>query len=383
MSRKIEYTLQRSIDLSPQYEYLMDYYYRLIKSFIQKPLSFFTISKVDYAWCLKFLNENGFKLIATRKIYNQSDEPIRFLGETFDFETDENNTKLYSKDNKYFVIVQESLTKLKGVCNKIETKRPIRVAEVYLIYNLEDEVKIRSFGKELVNHALVPAHLSFINFLTQHSHGFSLKKVEVDFPPLDIELHYGKEFLSVYQELIDFFNSDKIGLALLHGLVGTGKTSIIKHLVSLIPKKVVYVPAHLINSISDPAFLTFMLEQRDMVLVIEDAEQILIAREDNQNSAGVSNLLNLTDGILGSALKVQALCTFNTEIHRIDNALLRKGRLAVKHEFKKLSTEEANKLLGHLKINHTATEPMSLAEVYNLSSKDYTERQKKQIGFGK
>ena len=57
-------------------------------------------------------------------------------------------------------------------------------------------------------------------------------------PPTDLELNYGSEFLKIHDVIIDRLNSeyDK-GIILLHGDPGTGKTSYIKHLTSLIKDK--------------------------------------------------------------------------------------------------------------------------------------------------
>ena len=54
--------------------------------------------------------------------------------------------------------------------------------------------------------------------------------------------------------------------------------------------------------------------------MIEDAENILIDREAGGSSA-VSALLNLTDGLLSDCLNIQIICTFNTDLSKLDRAL--------------------------------------------------------------
>ena len=61
------------------------------------------------------------------------------------------------------------------------------------------------------------------------------------------------------------------------------------------------------------------------ILIIEDAERVISDRESNGSPAGVSNILNLTDGILGDCLNIQVIATFNMKREKIDQALLRKG----------------------------------------------------------
>lgn len=72
----------------------------------------------------------------------------------------------------------------------------------------------------------------------------------------------------------------------------------------------------------------FFLENRNFVMVIEDAEELITSREEVRNS-NLSMLLNLTDGLLGKSLGIQIIATFNTDVKNIDKALLRKGRLSI------------------------------------------------------
>ena len=58
----------------------------------------------------------------------------------------------------------------------------------------------------------------------------------------------------------------------------------------------------------------------------EDAEKVIGDRQNSGSSVGVSNLLNLSDGILGDILNIHVIATFNMDKERIDSALLRKGR---------------------------------------------------------
>ena len=41
----------------------------------------------------------------------------------------------------------------------------------------------------------------------------------------------------------------------------------------------------------------------------------------------MSDLLNISDGLLADFLHVQVICTFNHPLSMVDSALLRKGRL--------------------------------------------------------
>src|SRR5690606_41754900 len=105
------------------------------------------------------------------------------------------------------------------------------------------------------------------------------------------------------------------------------------------------------------------------ILIIEDAEELVISRDNKQNS-GLSFLLNLTDGLLRESLGIQIIATFNTDVRNIDKALLRKGRLSAIYEFKKLSVNRTNVLLEKLGKDVCVNTEMSLADIFNLRSEE-------------
>ena len=157
----------------------------------------------------------------------------------------------------------------------------------------------------------------------------------------------------------------KKGIALLHGLPGTGKSMYIRHMIATLceNRTVIYLPNQLINCITDPGFIPLMAEYSNSILIIEDADEAIKSRKTG--GTAVDKLLNLADGILSDFLGTQIICTFNNDISLIDDALLRKGRLIIKHEFGKLDVASAQKLSNKLGFKTTIEIPMTLAEIYN------------------
>jgi ATP-dependent 26S proteasome regulatory subunit len=124
------------------------------------------------------------------------------------------------------------------------------------------------------------------------------------------------------------------------------------------------------------------MDHKNTILIIEDGERVISDREGNGSAAGVSNILNLTDGILGDCLNIQIIATFNMKREKIDQALLRKGRLIAEHKFENLTVEETNKLLKHLGKDHEVTKSMSLADIYNIDVEEIRSINKEsKIGF--
>jgi SpoVK/Ycf46/Vps4 family AAA+-type ATPase len=210
------------------------------------------------------------------------------------------------------------------------------------------------------------------------------EEYDLPVPDMDLELNYGSEFKKIHDIIIKRLNktNDK-GIILLHGDPGTGKTSYLKYLTKYVQDKdILFIPPSMAEMLSEPSIIPFLMEKKNSILIIEDAERVISDREGNGSPAGVSNILNLTDGILGDCLNIQVIATFNMKRERIDQALLRKGRLIAEHKFEKLPLDETNKLLDHLGKNHKSNEPMSLADIYNVDSDEVRiTKEKKSIGF--
>jgi ATP-dependent 26S proteasome regulatory subunit len=139
----------------------------------------------------------------------------------------------------------------------------------------------------------------------------------------------------------------------------------------------------MVEILCEPSIIPFLMEHKNSILIIEDAERVISDREINGSAAGVSNILNLTDGILGDCLGIQIIATFNMKREKIDPALLRKGRLIVEHKFENLNTEDTNKLFKYLNKDFISEHSMSLADIYNIDVESYrTENNKiNKIGF--
>ena len=199
---------------------------------------------------------------------------------------------------------------------------------------------------------------------------------------LDFDL-YNDGFEEAHKSIVNSILKDKNGLYLLYGKPGTGKSTYIRHLISECEtdkRKFIYVPSKLFEDFTDPAILPFLLRNRGCVFVIEDCED-LITVDDGERSDGISDLLNMTDGILADALNIKIICTFNTDYHKIDEALLRPGRCKCKYEFELLDKDRANKVAEKLGLKKVDKD-VSLAELFNPEIEYTSEsKKKKKIGF--
>ena len=170
-------------------------------------------------------------------------------------------------------------------------------------------------------------------------------------------------------------------LAFCNGKPGTGKTSYIRHLITSLNKDVIFLPPNMAGAITNPDLISVLIDNPNSIFVIEDAENIVIDREKDGHSP-VTSLLNISDGLLSDCLNIQIICSFNTDISKIDSALLRKGRLIAKYEFKDLEVGKAQTLSDKLGFRSVFDAPMTLTSVYNQDDKDFQEAKKRTpIGF--
>lgn len=207
--------------------------------------------------------------------------------------------------------------------------------------------------------------------------------VKTEFNP---ELNYNDDFIHFKEKIVNTLSQKTSGLILLHGIPGSGKSVFCKHLLKLIDRNFIFIPPNMVGGLSSPEFAEILTgSHKGSVLIIEDAEKALMKRESDDgfnNSELVSSILNLTDGIFADLTNVSIIATYNCDRNLIDPALLRKGRLKCEYEFKKLTIEKTQKLLDHLNIKHTATEEMSVADIYNFEEENTNvDRETKRIGF--
>ena len=193
---------------------------------------------------------------------------------------------------------------------------------------------------------------------------------------IDININYNDDL--PYEKICNIIESEnKPELMLFYGEPGTGKTSLIKHLIEKYPdKNYIFIDGALLANTSKEKLMGYFLDNDHSIFILEDCEKSLVSRNNEYNPV-MPVLLNLTDGIIGDVLGIKIICTFNTSLSSIDKALLRKGRLSMKYEFKKLKKDKVRKILNDDKIN----EDMTLADIYYLQEENDFSKKESKIGF--
>jgi len=255
----------------------------------------------------------------------------------------------------------------------------------------QDYVEILFSEKQEEAHALLTAIKKFtrrsassnISLIVSDREGFSLKDLKSKKLSVQLDVNYNNDLLPLHENLVKALKSENSGgLVLFHGAPGTGKSTYIRFLTGFLRKKIIFLSPRMAGNLDDPGFTKLLTENPNSVMIIEDAEELIVSRNAGKNS-GISMLLNLTDGLLGTSLGIQFICTFNTPLRNIDKALLRKGRLIALYEFGPLSTEKSKALLNTLGARDLmAMQPMTLADIYHVSKPAFQfETETNGIGF--
>lgn len=191
-----------------------------------------------------------------------------------------------------------------------------------------------------------------------------------------------------HEIILEALNSNKSGILIFHGAPGCGKTSYIKYLIASNPNlNFSYVSVKkLIDQQNEEKFTDYVITSEDnLIIVVEDCEKLLQSRGYGSSNTTISDILNISSGLIGDQTKTKFIFTFNNSLTTIDDAILRPGRLKCIYEFGPLKGERLKRLLNKLEIdpkNYDLDEGESIANLFNKNSVKWCkEAKKKKIGF--
>lgn len=187
--------------------------------------------------------------------------------------------------------------------------------------------------------------------------------------------NYVPSVIEAYDHVLADLRSDAPcgRFVLLEGPPGTGKSWLVRALATESDALFVFVSPGLMGRMSAPEVVPTLLRERErevpIVLILEDAD-LAIVRRAADNLSLVSELCNLTDGLLAELIDIRIVATTNARRVEVDDAILRPGRLCADVAIGALPEEQAAAVYRRL----TGRDPearlggaRTLAEIYRLA----------------
>jgi hypothetical protein len=256
------------------------------------------------------------------------------------------------------------------------------------------EVEISTTSAPLLNRLmevcqehLSPAHTRQPVYLLGQS-GSGLEIVEVGEAGAPFEKrNYEQEVIADYDLALSELASPnpKGRLTIILGSPGTGKTYLMRGLLHDADRALfLFIPSYLVEQVGGPMLTHCLLKARELlepneplVIVVEEADRCLVKREGQANAA-VEALLNMSEGVIGSALNLRVICTTNLAMDQIDEAVRRSGRMSCSIEVGLLTLERASEIytrLSGLEANFSLAEgqegiPLSNVYRYVINDKE-------------
>ena len=195
--------------------------------------------------------------------------------------------------------------------------------------------------------------------------------------------NYNDDVCEAYRNLVALLNDNKNGIVQIHGIPGTGKTTMIRALAQDVHRPCYSISLALCEALfANPQHENFItnLTAEPCILVVEDAEHLIRSREGGNANPALISLLQLVDGLTASNAAI--IFTYNTAGEHVDEAIKRPGRSLADITIPALTKDKTDALLAEFEVSpdekHNAR--MTLAEIYTYKP-IITAPQSKSVGF--
>jgi hypothetical protein len=166
-------------------------------------------------------------------------------------------------------------------------------------------------------------------------------------------------------KMIDDYLKSDASLLLMIGPPGTGKTSLIRHMLySRELNSMLTYSDRLLKD--DEMYINFLTSDSTDAMIIEDADTTLSSRERDKNDMA-ARFLNTSDGLIKFHEKKMIFTTNLSDVAKIDSALIRPGRCYEVMKFRPLTKDEAvaAATVAKLKFVPDHRSEYTLAEIFN------------------
>jgi ATPase family protein associated with various cellular activities (AAA) len=182
------------------------------------------------------------------------------------------------------------------------------------------------------------ARLATVNWWFNTERGANLRTVPME-PPLPVYDAFYPWLTEGVENYLDRFLADRASVLFMMGPPGTGKTSLMRHMIYTRQLAATITYDEKLLS-TDEIFVNFLCDSESGVLVVEDADLMVGSRESEGNKL-ISRFLNVSDGLIKTSGKKIVFTTNLGDFRHVDEALIRSGRCFDAIRFRPLSWLEA------------------------------------------
>jgi len=179
----------------------------------------------------------------------------------------------------------------------------------------------------------------------------------------DVKGNYSENVVESVERLLQYGKQVTHGLVVLSGPVGTGKSYLIRSILSEFTQRRAVICTPATRFLEEAGLLTQVVANfQKSVVVLEDVGEIIAIEAASRYIDARSNLLNFAEGFLSLLTDAIIIISFNYDVAKIDPAVLRPGRCLARIEVKELPYLHAQKLVDF----EIPSRPYSLAEIYEM-----------------
>lgn len=182
-------------------------------------------------------------------------------------------------------------------------------------------------------------------------------------PLISISQNYSEEVIKTVKQFLLYSEKTTHGILLISGPVGTGKSYLIRSILTELPERRAVVCTPPTEFLVQAGLLAQVVANfRKSVIVLEDVGEVITIDSASKYSDARANLLNFSEGFLSLLTDTIVVLSFNYEIDKIDPAVVRPGRCVGRILVKELSYEQASRLVSF----DIPKRNYSLAEIYEM-----------------
>lgn len=248
-------------------------------------------------------------------------------------------------------------------------------------HQISQAFKVGSSSEVSISDIFSEYHISGITWAYRTSSGTRYNSMNIDREYTMKDYHYPYISCGLDHFFEDYLKASASMLLLL-GDPGTGKTSFIREMIFRKNLNTLITYDH--NLISDDTFFMDFLDSSIYdILILEDSDEILRARDLDKNP-DISKYLNATDGLIKPKGKKIIFSTNIEDISEIDSAIKRPGRTYDIIKFRELYSDEISAICEEEGLSAEMDNPhgkMTLAELYNPKTDTTEEIEGKKFGF--